>query len=518
MRIDVLTSNIHYCSAKQLDIIINATYTYGKPNEQTILLQTENLCLKNGSIKHSISNGIFPCQYRYNLPLNFYIRTTITDTSTNTKQQANSNNIVLTSRPYILSHSHTINYYRINYANYIVIDVKDFKQKPVSNVPLNVKIISQYGFEIQSYKISNDSSLKSDSNGLAIVTFSLTDSIGRLRVLATTNDTRFNHADQAILNFILFPFDKNEKAAIFIADKKKLFFQAGDQFQSKIDYYSEQIKPDSLFWIASSKGYIFHNEKIETSNQITLNITNQMVPNVRILVLAITNSEEVISDSILIHVEQKDCGVKIELDSNENVTIFEPGAEIKFRFHGNKNDIVAMNAIDESVYILRNKSAKLRFQKMMQTYDIGNGPGGGKNSLHIIDAAGFKVLQKKLNKEKYRNKRSMDDNCLLYNHLCCRMALLSARKSCDERYKIVKKYAKKPDCHTTFLQCCRCRWEDGLQTSTVHRPETSKSKPNYEFNHPMNSDERIESQIDEKNTRYDFRDSWLFDLILLNGR
>ncbi|XP_046910274.2 venom factor isoform X2 [Dermatophagoides farinae] len=452
-----------------------------------------------------------PCRNRYDLPVNLIVRTTITDTSTNTKQQASSN-IILTSRPYMISNTHTITYYRPNFANFIVLEVKNFNQEPVSNVPINVKINNRYGYEIKSYEISNESTLKTDANGLAIVTFSLTESIGRLRVTATTNDTKYDQADQAFIAFNMIPFDKNENAAIWIANKKQLFYSAGDKFHSSIDY-SKHIEPGSLFWIASSKGYIFHHEKI-TSKQIDFNITNQMAPSVRILVLAITNNEKVVSDSILIYVEQKNCGVKIELDSKENTTIFEPGTEIKFRFEGNDNDIVAMNAVDESVYILRNKSVKAKFQKILQSHDIGNGPGGGKSSLHIIDTAGFKILQ--MNKEKYRNKRSTDETCLLFDHTCCRMALLRTKKSCSERSKIIKKYALKPECVTFFDQCCLCRWDDGLQTSSVNRPETSKSQPSYELNLPRPYDRPIEQEIDEKNTRYDFRDSWLFDLILLN--
>nr|XP_027205521.1 complement C3-like [Dermatophagoides pteronyssinus] len=565
IRIDVLTPSIHYCSSKRFQIQINATYTYGKPvkgflyfeiimikppYQQMKKFHSKNLCLKNGSINYSIDNSIFPCKNRYDLPKTFYIRTTVMDKSTNTKQQANSENFILTSRPYILSNSHTIPYYRKNFTNFVVIQVKNFKHQPVPNVPLNIKINSQNGFEIKTTPISNDNvgeteSLKTDKNGIVIVTFRLKELIGRLKVIVTTNDTRFAKAEQAFIDFSLQPFDRNENVGIFIVNKKQLFYHAGDQYQSKIDYDLEQIEPKSLYWLATSKGYVFHREPLSfESKQIVLNISNQMAPSVRILVFGLNrNTQELISDSILIHVEQKDCGVKIELENldsknqnDEDSNVFKPGSMIRFRFYGQQNDIVAMNAVDESIYILRNKSFRAKFQQQMQTYDIGNGPGGGKSSQHILDGAGFKLLQPiNLNHKKssLRNKRSIrrrnnnnnNNNkhqpCLLHQHLCCRMALsLSSPKSCQELSEIIRKYSlNHPQCYEYFLECCNCKSEDGLQTSSVNRPGISKSKPNYEFNHPSSSSssEPSEQEIDQQNTRYDFRDSWLFDLILLNG-
>lgn len=334
----------------------------------------------------------------------------------------------------------------------------------MANVPIEISIKSQYGYDVLPFVVNN-TEFKTDINGIVVVTFKLNETLGRLKLTITTKDPRFKIEEQAQLFHTLFPFDKHEENFVIISNKKQIFFEAGDRFQSSIAY-SGHI--NQFLVIISSKGSILSNE-ISNLNEINFLITNKMTPSVRILVLGIVENAPVVADSLHIYVKQKDCSVKIDMDNK----IYRPGSSIFFQLNGKPNDVIAFSAIDQSLNILKNRKIYEKFEQNLKNSDLGKDDGNGMNSLDIIHNNGFKILD--INRAQIRRsitkRNTYINECKKYeNHYCCQLAMLksASKKSCEERKSVVEFYSRKEtNCAYIYFVCCTClRPDDRLLASS----------------------------------------------------
>lgn len=331
-----------------------------------------------------------------------------------------------------------------------------------------MEITSKSEIDIKPYQVNgNDDIFRTDEHGLVILTFRIDTVLEDLKMKIKTIDPNYSDSEQTSKETSLNYFD--EKDLILISNQRKIFYTADELFFSSIVTYGD-ISDENLFYILISKGHILEMSKI-VDKQINFYITNRMAPYVRILVLGLTGNQTLVADSFRIQVVQKQCGVDVEIKDK----ILPPGANLLLKLRGQLNDIVALNAVDQSVSALTGKQSsmvsKQKFLQYLERNDFGLDRIGGKNSLEIIKNAGFQIFgvedQRSLNHRKKRIKRnhsSYSESEILgfcsRQHFCCWLALHQPQhKSCQQGRSLIASYSKrtKNECERIYFECCLCR-------------------------------------------------------------
>ncbi|KPM05766.1 complement component 5-like protein [Sarcoptes scabiei] len=483
MKVDIETPSYLLYTSQSLSIRLNATYFYGKPvngyvyfsifikNEtHTDKLNTNLFCIKDGHLRIDLKENLF--SRNIISPKLIFLEAIITDLSTETKEKIKSKNIKLVQSPFKISLRFLNRFYKTKLANYIAkiqqIEITDVDDKPVENVPLDVEITSKSEIDIKPYQVNgNDDIFRTDEHGLVILTFRIDTVLEDLKMKIKTIDPNYSDSEQTSKETSLNYFD--EKDLILISNQRKIFYTADELFFSSIVTYGD-ISDENLFYILISKGHILEMSKI-VDKQINFYITNRMAPYVRILVLGLTGNQTLVADSFRIQVVQKQCGVDVEIKDK----ILPPGANLLLKLRGQLNDIVALNAVDQSVSALTGKQSsmvsKQKFLQYLERNDFGLDRIGGKNSLEIIKNAGFQIFgvedQRSLNHRKKRIKRnhsSYSESEILgfcsRQHFCCWLALHQPQhKSCQQGRSLIASYSKrtKNECERIYFECCLCR-------------------------------------------------------------
>lgn len=331
--------------------------------------------------------------------------------------------------------------------------------------------------QLQPYIVSMDSkndeqSLRTDKEGKVVFLFQINKVIGDIKVEVKTADLKYTPSQQMSDYFTIVPFNMSEPESVWIENKKRLAFSTGERFQSPIKVYGDI---ESFYLAVMSKGAVIYKQKLALT-EIDFEITNRMVPSVRVLLIAFTASGHTyVADSVRLDVHQARCGVSVGLETKQ--TIY-PGESVTFSIKGNVGDVVAFQAVDEAIYVLRNeKNASLgRYEHSLKHSDSGCGPGGGINTFAVIRTAGFKVLSPlserkfvddycKQSSRKKRAVRKFPTNTT-YLKACCEMAKLKTAitRNCEEKRSIVLRNTDQ-ECADEFYRCCRTDGHRQFQAS-----------------------------------------------------
>lgn len=298
-----------------------------------------------------------------------------------------------------------------------------------------------------------------------IFTFKVFKLIGPLTVKIQTIDDRFPASKQTKKQFLLKPFSSEEEAFVLIANKRKLYYTSGSRFESTVVCHGN-VDKNSIHLIVLSKGIIMYTQKIDPERlSFDFALHNKMVPSVRILIVAFDQDGQLISDSFRILLQQNKCGVEVTLNSAKK--LFEPKESVTFALRGAINDVVGFQAVDEAVYVLRNRKGldRNKFNRVLSKSDLGCGMGSGDSSLNIIQSSGLAAFGEKYrttraecssNTGSNRKSRSVDiDVSAAFLQKCCQLARLPVveKMPCLIRKDIVAKYINE-DCAQAFFKCC----------------------------------------------------------------
>lgn len=300
--------------------------------------------------------------------------------------------------------------------------------------------------------------------------------------LATKNANLSDH-QQSYSSFIIEPFSQEEKATIWITGKHELTFNVGDRFKSSIEL-SNNLKKENIYLMVMSKGIVIYREKI-LFNLIDFQISNQMVPSVRLLVLAYSDDGELVADSLRLTINlSPSCGLDISMvgaGSKSKSKKVLPGGNVTFSIKGSeKGDVIGFHAVDEAVYVLRKSAkngARLTYTRSLERSDSGCGPGSAANSLEVIRTVGFKALSPHSIKrfdddvcQKVARRKKRESALGIYNETfkqwCCWLGKQKTEpeKTCTTKYKILKNNTSEA-CADEYFLCCVRESKPGFQAS-----------------------------------------------------
>uniref|UniRef100_A0ABK0LA54 Complement C4A n=1 Tax=Rattus norvegicus TaxID=10116 RepID=A0ABK0LA54_RAT len=184
-----------------------------------------------------------------------------------------------------------------------------------------------------------------------------------------------------------------------------------------------------------------------------------------------------VANSLLINVQPGDCEGKLELKV-DGAKEYRNGDSMKLQLQTDSEALVALGAVDTALYAVGGRSHKpldmSKVFEVMNSYNLGCGPGGGDDALQVFQTAGLafsdgdRLTQTKENlscpkEKKSRQKRNVNFQKAISEKLgqysspdtkrCCQdgMTKLPMARTCEQRAARVPQ----PACREPFLSCCK---------------------------------------------------------------
>ncbi|XP_052020340.1 complement C4-A [Apodemus sylvaticus] len=184
-----------------------------------------------------------------------------------------------------------------------------------------------------------------------------------------------------------------------------------------------------------------------------------------------------VANSLLINVQPGDCEGKLELKV-DGAKEYRNGESMKLQLQTDSEALVALGAVDTALYAVGGRSHKpldmSKVSEVINSYNLGCGPGGGDDALQVFQAAGLafsdgdRLTQTREDlscpkEKKSRQKRNVNFQKAISEKLgqysspdtrrCCQDGItkLPMARTCEQRAARVPQLA----CREPFLSCCK---------------------------------------------------------------
>ncbi|KAJ4948838.1 hypothetical protein JOQ06_020361, partial [Pogonophryne albipinna] len=361
------------------------------------------------------------------------------------------------------------------------------------------------------------------NNGMARLTINTGGNPQQLTITAKTNDPRILLTRQASATMTALPYNTQSNSYIHI-DVDSAEVQLRNNLKIRLNLKRQESHDTDITYLIMSRGQLVQKGRHKTRGELLISlmvpITKDMLPSFRIIAYYHTNGNEVVSDSVWVDVKDS-CMGSLKLEPLKSALSYEPGKMFSLKVTGDPGAIVGLVAVDKGVYVLNNKHrlTQKKVWDIVETYDTGCTPGGGKDSMSVFYDAGLLFESNTASGTAYRQelkcpapsrrKRAttfMDvRTSLLSNYTeklqrdCCldgmRDTLLSY--TCERRVEYI---IDGEACAAAFLHCCK-DIENQRADSKVESLQLARSE----------EDDYSYADSNEINSRTKFPESWLCD-------
>ncbi|KAK1886212.1 Complement C3 [Dissostichus eleginoides] len=362
-------------------------------------------------------------------------------------------------------------------------------------------------------------------NGMARLTINTRDP--QLTITAKTNDPRISSTRQASATMKALPYITKSKNYIHIGvDSAEV--ELGNNLKINLILNRRESHDNDITYLIMSRGQLVQKGRYETRGQVLISlivpITKDMLPSFRIIAYYHTNGNEVVSDSVWVDVKDS-CMGSLKLESSRPPRSYEPRRMFGLKVTGDPGAIVGLVAVDKGVYVLNNKHrlTQKKVWDIVEKYDTGCTPGGGKDGMSVFYDAGLLFESNTASGTPYRqelkcpapSRRKRETTImdvrtsLLSNYKeklqreCCldgmRDTLLSY--TCERRVEYI---ADGEACAAAFLHCCK-DMENQRADSKVESLQLARSE----------EDDNSYIDSNEIGCRTKFPESWLWSNITL---
>ncbi|XP_005086901.1 complement C4-A isoform X2 [Mesocricetus auratus] len=231
------------------------------------------------------------------------------------------------------------------------------------------------------------------------------------------------------------------------------------------------------YYMILSRGRIvaMHREARRAVTSISVLVDHQLAPSFYV-VAYYSHQGLLVANSLLINVQPGDCEGKLELNV-DGAKEYRTGDNMKLQIQTDSQALVALGAVDTALYAVGGGSHKpldmSKVFEVMNSYNLGCGPGGGDNALQVFQAAGLAFsdgeqlsqIREGLScpkEKKSRQRRNVNFQKAVSEKLgqyaspearrCCQDGLtrLPMARTCEQRAARVRQQA----CREPFLACC----------------------------------------------------------------
>ncbi|XP_051009525.1 complement C4 [Acomys russatus] len=232
------------------------------------------------------------------------------------------------------------------------------------------------------------------------------------------------------------------------------------------------------YYMILSRGQIMavSREPVSTVTSISVFVDHRLAPSFYVVAYFYHQGLPV-ANSLLINVQPGDCEGKLELKV-DGARDYRNGDSMKLQVLTDSQALVALGAVDTALYAVGGRSHKpldmSKVFEVMNSYNLGCGPGGGDSALQVFEAAGLAFSDgDQLTKtraalscpkeKKSRQRRSVNFHKAMSEKLgqyaspeskrCCQDGLtkLPMTRTCEQRAARVPQ----PACREPFLACCK---------------------------------------------------------------
>ncbi|XP_075690703.1 complement C5 [Rhinoderma darwinii] len=406
-----------------------------------------------------------------------HITATVEETAGSQSEESENSDVKFVITPYTLKLIGTPLYVKPTLPYYDQVQVKDTLDNAVSRIRLTITgEMVQDGGEVSPMPAHRSLMQQTDSKGIAVFVVNIPADIKALTFKITTADNNLQDENQASAEYTATAYKSLTKSYLYINwARESEVLQVGD-------FLNVQVVPSSPYlaklthysYLVISKGKIVTFDTVQrvhesTSQNLNIQVTTAMVPSVRILVYYIITGDttaEVVADSIWVDVKEK-CvnNQKVQLSTSRGE--FKPKASVPLTVTAQSGSIVALSAIDVSVYDVTKKAQRSmeRVLRKIEESDLGCGAGAGKDNVDVFEMAGLTFMTN-------ANIRASQKT-----ELTCNEVLRSKRSAGmgEELRKVANKYVDKrlrqccEDGGTTFMEDKQC--QKGLERVTKQRAQ-----------------------------------------------
>ncbi|XP_033961667.1 complement C3-like [Pseudochaenichthys georgianus] len=425
--------------------------------------------------------------------------------------EAELRNIQIVTSPYTIHFKKTPKYFKPGMSFDVVVEVVNPDNTPAQGVAVVVEPGTVNGITAH--------------NGMARLTINT--GVSQLTITAKTKDLRISSARQASATMKAVPYITKGNNYIHIGvDSAEV--ELGDNLKINLNLNRQLSHRNDITYLIMSRGQLVQNGRYKTIGQVLISlivpITKDMLPSFRIIAYYHTNGNEVVSDSVWVDVKDS-CMGSLKLEPLRSAPSYEPRKMFGLKVTGDPGAIVGLVAVDKGVYVLNNKHrlTQKKVWDIVEKYDTGCTPGGGKDGISVFYDAGLLFESNTASGTPYRQelkcpapsrrKRQttiMDvRTSLLSNYKekllrdCCldgmRDTLLSY--TCERRVEYI---VDGEACAAAFLHCCK-DMENQRADSKVESLQLARSEE--DDNSYIDSNEIV--------SRTKFPESWLWSDITL---
>ncbi|XP_036104309.1 complement C4-B-like [Molossus molossus] len=494
----------------QLDI--QARYIYGKPvqgvayvrfallgenGDKTFLRGLEKqIKLVEGQCQVSLSKAEFQgALEKVNVPLTdlpglrLYVAAAIIESPGGEMEEAELTSWRFVSSPFSLDLGHTKRHLVPGASFLLQALVRDMSGSPASGIPVKVSATFSPGAASET----RDSQGHTDGSGQVIIPFA---------VPQTTSEVQFSlsagspHPATAKLTVRaptsgssgFLSIERLDTKPPRIGDTLSLNLQAVGISGASFSHY---------YYMVLSRGQIMSvsREPRRALTSVSVHVDYRLAPSFYFVAFYYHRGLPV-ANSLRVDVQAGACEGKLELNVDSHKD-YRPGETVKLQLRTDSSALVALGAVDTALYAVGGRSHKPldmgKVFEVMNSYDLGCGPGGGDSALQVFEAAGLAFsdghqwtsVRKSLScpkEKKTRKKRNVNFQKAVNEKLgqytspaakrCCQDGLtrLPMTRSCEQRAARVQQLA----CREPFLSCCR--FAEGLRKKTRARGQVGLAR------------------------------------------
>ncbi|XP_070846544.1 complement C3-like [Chaetodon trifascialis] len=425
--------------------------------------------------------------------------------------EAELRSIQIVTSPYTIHFKRTPKYYKPGMSFDVAVEVVNPDNSPAQGVAVVVKPGDVRGLTA--------------ANGMARLTINTEAGTSSLTITARTNDRRIREDRQAQASMTALPYTTSSANYMHIGvDAAEL--SLGENLKINLILSKQENAQNDITYLILSRGQLVQHGRYKARGQVLISlivtITKEMLPSFRIIAYYHTNTNEVVSDSVWVDVEDS-CMGSLKLESTRPTPSYEPRRMFGLRVTGDPEATVGLVAVDKGVYVLNNKHrlTQKKVWDIVERYDTGCTPGGGRNAMNVFYDAGLLFETSTASGTPYRTdlkcpahsrrKRTtiMDVTTTLVSTYadqlqreCCLdgMRDTPVSYSCERRSEYI---VDGEACAEAFLHCC----------TEMERQRADRKEDNLQLARSEEDDSYMDSN--EIVSRTKFPESWLWSDIKL---
>uniref|UniRef100_A0A3P8SVT4 Complement component c3a, duplicate 5 n=1 Tax=Amphiprion percula TaxID=161767 RepID=A0A3P8SVT4_AMPPE len=524
-------SSFFYVDSQALTVDIKAEYLFGEPvygmayvvfgvisegEKKGFPDSLQRVQITNGEGSVTLKREHITSTFKNILELvgkSIFVSVSVLTESGGEMVEAEQRGIQIVTSPYTIHFKRTPKYFKPGLSFDVAVEVTNPDGSPAADVPVVVRPGDVHG--------------NTAANGMAKLTVNSAASDSRLVITAKTNNPIISADRQAAATMTALPYNTKSKSYIHIGvDTAEL--QLGNNMKISLHLNRQQNQDTDITYLILSRGRLVKAERYRTRGQalisLILPITKEMLPSFRIVAYYHPSDNEVVSDSVWVDVKDS-CMGSLKLEPARAAASYEPRKIFGLKITGDPGATVGLVAVDKGVYVLNNKHrlTQKKVWDIVEKYDTGCTPGGGKDSMSVFYDAGLLFESNTASGTPYRQELKcpaparrrraatiMDVTTSLLSQYkddlerdCCLDGLrdTSVSYNCERRSEYIFEGAS---CVKAFLNCCK----------TMENERAERKEDNLQL---ARSEEEDESYMDSNDivSRTNFPESWLWSDIQL---